>query len=110
MLKETRESFEALRHHMLDVIGGARAWIAGGRQEVVDAALLRNLVEANMTQEGDVDVRRLTDEELLSNTFVSCNTSAVVPRLIPRQTFLLAGHGMTLAVLLAGVHLLMLCS
>ncbi|KAL0959590.1 hypothetical protein HGRIS_011299 [Hohenbuehelia grisea] len=73
-LKDTRESFDALRRHMLDVISQARAWVASGKVEKMDAALLRNLVEANMSQESDY--KSLTDEELLSNTF----------------TFLLAGH------------------
>ncbi|TFK34437.1 cytochrome P450 [Crucibulum laeve] len=76
ILKETKQSFEALGLHMLDVVSQARAWIAGGKTTQMDAALLRNLVEANMAQEVDSDQRRLTDEELLSDTFV----------------FLLAGH------------------
>lgn len=67
-LRHTREAFEELRHHMLDVVSSARAWVAGGKAETMDAALLKNLVEANMAQEGDY--KRLTDEELLSNTFV----------------------------------------
>ncbi|KAF9010195.1 cytochrome P450 [Cyathus striatus] len=78
-LKETKESFEVLKYHMLDLVGLARDWVAGGRVKPMDAALLRNLVEANMTQEGDVNGRRLTDDELLSDIFV----------------FLLAGHETT---------------
>ncbi|KAK0495923.1 cytochrome P450 [Armillaria luteobubalina] len=76
-LKETRESFEALKFHMLDVISLARAWVASGKAADMDAALLRNLVEANMFEEADFNYKRLTDDELLSNTL----------------TFLLAGHG-----------------
>lgn len=74
VLAETRESFDALRLHMLDLISQARGWVAGGKATSMDAALLRNLVEANMDQEdGDVvGQRRLTDEEVLSNTFVGC--------------------------------------
>jgi len=34
----------------------------------LDAALVRNLVEANMAQEGDS--KALTDDELLANSFV----------------------------------------
>ncbi|KAK0237992.1 cytochrome P450 [Armillaria nabsnona] len=76
-LKETRESFEALKFHMLDVISLARAWVTSGKAADMDAALLRNLVEANMFEEADFNYKRLTDDELLSNTL----------------TFLLAGHG-----------------
>jgi len=54
--------------HMLDVVGSARDWIAGGKATPMNAGLLRNLVEANMTnEEGN---RHLSDDELLSNTFV----------------------------------------
>ena len=53
---------------MLDVIGLARDWIAGGKAAPMDAGLLRNLVEANMSnEEGN---RHLSDDELLSDTFV----------------------------------------
>ncbi|KAK0192740.1 cytochrome P450, partial [Armillaria mellea] len=79
VLKETRESFEALKFHMLDVISLARAWVASGKAADMDAALLRNLVEANMFEEADFNYKRLTDDELLSNTL----------------TFLLAGHETT---------------
>lgn len=53
---------------MLDVVSLARAWVSGGKAAEMDAALLRNLVEANMAQEGHF--RSLSDEELLSNMFV----------------------------------------
>ena len=53
---------------MLDVIGLARDWIAGGKVTSMDAALLRNLVEANMLN--DNGKRHLSDDELLSNIFV----------------------------------------
>ncbi|KAJ7468028.1 cytochrome P450 [Mycena latifolia] len=75
-LAETRDSFAALRAHMLELVSLARAWVVGGRVADMDAGLLRNLVEANMTQADDVHHKKLTDEELLSNIF----------------TFLLAGH------------------
>ncbi|KAF5379057.1 hypothetical protein D9615_005999 [Tricholomella constricta] len=74
LLNEARGSFDALRLHMLEVISLARAWIAGGKTSNMDAALLRNLVEANMSHNDNG--KHLTDDELLSNTF----------------TFLLAGH------------------
>ncbi|KAH7925420.1 cytochrome P450 [Leucogyrophana mollusca] len=71
----TQQGFEELKSHMLDLVSSARAEVAEGKiSGASDAALLRNLVEANMTQEGDY--KRLTDGELLSNIF----------------TFLLAGH------------------
>lgn len=71
MLNNTRECFEALRLHMVEIVSQARAWIAGGKTTVMDAALLRNLVEANMMEDGDARDRHLTDDELLSDTFVS---------------------------------------
>lgn len=72
VLKETRESFVALRLHMLDLISNARDWVSGGNAASLDAALLQNLVQANMAQEDDAAVRRkLTDDEMLSDIFVS---------------------------------------
>jgi len=53
---------------MLDLISLARAWVSEGKASLTDAALLRNLVEANMTPEDDS--RCLTDDDLLSDTFV----------------------------------------
>ncbi|KAJ7668045.1 cytochrome P450 [Mycena rosella] len=76
ILAETRESFDALRLHMLDLISLSRAWVVGGKVSNMDTGLLRSLVEANMTEANDVHHKRLTDEELLSDVF----------------TFLLAGH------------------
>ncbi|KAJ7269650.1 cytochrome P450 [Mycena rebaudengoi] len=76
MLKDTIDSFAALKGHMLDLVSLSRAWVVGGKGSGMDAGLLRNLVEANMTQADDAHHKRLTDEELLSNIF----------------TFLLAGH------------------
>ncbi|KAK0203616.1 cytochrome P450 [Desarmillaria ectypa] len=97
-LKETRESFEALKFHMLDVISLARAWVASGKAADMDAALLRNLVEANMFEEVDFNYKRLTDDELLSNTMVDISFPHQYCRtLLPTtpQTFLLAGHETT---------------
>lgn len=67
LLRETTASFDALRYHMLEVISMARAWVAEGKTFQMDAALLRNLVDANMYEEG----RHITDDELLSNSLVS---------------------------------------
>ncbi|KAJ6628016.1 cytochrome P450 [Mycena sp. CBHHK59/15] len=52
ILKDTREAYDALKGHMLDLISLSRAW-------------------ANMMQEDDMhSTKSLTDDELLSNTFV----------------------------------------
>ncbi|KAG7448724.1 cytochrome P450 [Guyanagaster necrorhizus] len=91
-LKETTESFEALKFHMLDVISLARARVTNGKAADMDAALLRNLVEANMFEEADCGYKRLTDDELLSNT----------------MTFLLAGHETTAHTICFAVVLLAL--
>lgn len=65
----TQLAFDDLRTHMLDLVASARAEIMSGAPSGASgAALLRNLVEANMNQDGDS--RRLTEGELLSNIFV----------------------------------------
>ena len=69
-LDKTTTSFEAVRGHLLDIISLARAWIADGRTTSMDAGLLRNLVEANMSNDGVMDKGYLSDEDLLSDTFV----------------------------------------
>jgi hypothetical protein len=71
VLEETSNSFEALRAHMLELISLARAWVADGKTTSMDAALLCNLVEANMSHDETLDGRHLSDDELLSDTFVS---------------------------------------
>jgi cytochrome P450 len=71
----TQLAFDDLRTHMLDLVASARADITSGeRSGASGAALLQNLVEANMNQDGDA--KKLTEGELLSNIFA----------------FLLAGH------------------
>lgn len=70
ILTDTEEAFEALRAHMVELVSLSRAWVVGGKVSNMDAGLLRNLVEANMTQADDVHHKRLTDDELLSNIFV----------------------------------------
>ncbi|KIY72214.1 cytochrome P450 [Cylindrobasidium torrendii FP15055 ss-10] len=75
LMKETKAAFDALEKHMLEVTSEARAMILNN--EPMDAALLRNMVKANVQQEGLA--KTLTDDELLSNT----------------MTFLLAGHETT---------------
>jgi hypothetical protein len=67
-LRSATQAFDDLKFHILDMVATARAWVSGGKVLHVEAALLRNLVEANMAQEGDVKV--LTDDQLISNAFV----------------------------------------
>ncbi|KAF8556841.1 cytochrome P450 [Imleria badia] len=58
------------RTHMLDLVASARAEITSGkRSKASGTALLRNLVEANMGQDGSSN--KLTEGEILSNIFLS---------------------------------------
>ncbi|KAK7455740.1 hypothetical protein VKT23_010772 [Stygiomarasmius scandens] len=80
-IKEIRDSFESFKLHMLDIINASRDWIASGHDSPQEAALLQNLVKANLAQleqeeTKELTKRRLTDEEMLSNALA----------------FLLAGH------------------
>lgn len=98
-LDETRDAYEVFRGYMLEIVGGARdkyvsrAGKGTGLGKGEDAALLRNLVRANMEEAGggngrDRDVegkdregaglKGLTDDELLSNVFVSLARQIVV--------------------------------
>ncbi|KAL0959591.1 hypothetical protein HGRIS_011300 [Hohenbuehelia grisea] len=72
-MRNAQRSFDALRGHMQDVVEHARADHISGISRT-DAALLKNLVGANMAELGTL--KSLSDDELLSNTF----------------NFLLAGH------------------
>ena len=55
---------------MLDLIASARDEITGGEVSgTSNKSLLRNLVEANMNQDGDS--KKLSEGEILSNVFVS---------------------------------------
>ena len=85
-VNETRESFDTLRHHMYELITVNRAWATGDKAAAMDAALLRNLVEANLAQEDDALQKRLTDEELLSNTFVSTQSFLRSSRLTRKRS------------------------
>lgn len=84
-LLKARDAFDDLQAHMMEVVSLARDRFGLGRQKEVEeaqgAALLRNLVAANMSfEKGDEDGHRsFTDEELFSNMFV----------------FFLAGHETT---------------
>ncbi|KAJ7468039.1 cytochrome P450 [Mycena latifolia] len=92
VLTDARDSFDALQAHMMDFISLARAWVVGGKISHMDAGLLRNLVEANMNEAGDVHHKKLTDQELLSDVFV----------------FFLAGHETSAHALSFAVALLAL--
>ncbi|KAK7439367.1 hypothetical protein VKT23_017591 [Stygiomarasmius scandens] len=72
-----RKGFNDIEFHMLDLVALARTWMESTHKDgIPDAALLRNLVEANSAEEG---TKRLNDGELLSNAFM----------------FLVAGHETT---------------
>ncbi|KAJ7174978.1 cytochrome P450 [Mycena crocata] len=61
-----RQSFADLKHHMMEVVSHARM----DTGIVHDAALLKNLVASNVDDDEKLGTKRLTDGELLSNTFV----------------------------------------
>ncbi|KAF7296923.1 F-box domain-containing protein [Mycena indigotica] len=76
--RDTRIAFEAVRVHMQELVGLARAWVIEGKVgNNNEAALLRNLVEANMnapeTDDGEMGTKTLAEDELLSNTWASNN-------------------------------------
>ena len=96
-LNNTTNAFESLRKHMLEIVSDARAAGTPGakpniaypgsssqgksKEKGIEYGLLANLVEANMVYDEDnvagEKPRTLTDEELLSDTFVrSKNLSA----------------------------------
>jgi hypothetical protein len=75
VVKNIKNAYEALKLHMLDLVSLSRAWVAEGKLANMDAGLLRNLVEANVADQATEDTgaanshKRLTDDELFSNTF-----------------------------------------
>lgn len=82
MVSRARDAFDVLKDHMLEIASEARDRFGINRPKNSDeeadtsahgAALLKNLVEANMTFEkgGEGGYRSLTDGELFSNMFVS---------------------------------------
>jgi hypothetical protein len=67
-VRKMEKRFEELRLYILGMIDSARDSIAAERSSaVVNAALLKNLVEANMKDE---EHKSLTDQELLADVFV----------------------------------------
>jgi len=90
-LNNTTNAFESLRKHMLEIVSDARALGTTGSRESaahsalqgttgykINSGLLANLVEANTFYGGDNSIgkksRTLTEEELLSDTFVRSKT------------------------------------
>jgi len=70
-LRAIRRSYDGVKFSILEIVSNARAQILDGKTASLDAALLKNMVEANMdTSASDEDVRQLTDNELLSNSFM----------------------------------------
>jgi len=74
-LLRMRDAFEQLRGHMIELVSQARDPFDLGTKiddHHVQGALLKNMVQANMSfeKDGQVGHRSLTDEELLSNMFV----------------------------------------
>ena len=75
-LLKMRDAFEEFRGQMTELVSQARDTFGLGTKiddhHVQGAALLKNMVQANMTFEKDEQVghRSLTDEEVLSNMFV----------------------------------------
>jgi hypothetical protein len=81
MLEETTIGFGSLRTHMQDIISNARVELIDehaekeceprARNNDAGAALLKNLAQSNAEEEFGND--RLTDDEIMSDTFVSGN-------------------------------------
>lgn len=74
-IKDIRKSFDDLKEYMLESVSLARTRVLSeekGGAGSLDAALLRNMVESNMTEDDLGASKRLTDDEILSNSFVSC--------------------------------------
>jgi hypothetical protein len=68
-VRKTEKGFEELRQYILEMISSARDSVATGRGgTITNAALLKNLVEANM--KGDGEHKSMTDQELLADVFV----------------------------------------
>lgn len=79
-LSAIRKSYGDVKFSVLEMVANARTQILDGQAESLDADLLKNMVEANMNMSsGDKDSRQLTDNELLSNSFVSLLAITVKP-------------------------------
>lgn len=70
-LEDTERAFKEMRDYITELVSHMRAEIVDGTKSADSGfrgALLRNLTEANMSQE--MANNGLTDDELLSNIFV----------------------------------------
>jgi hypothetical protein len=74
-IKKAQDAFEVLRGHMVELTSEARNGLINAEKgNGNSAALLKNLVQANMEtydQGNEGGYKSLTDEELFSNMFVS---------------------------------------
>lgn len=79
-LRAIRRSYADVKFGLLEIVSNARTQILDGKAATLDAALLKNMVEANMAASaGEEDVRQLTDNELLSNSLVSLLAITIKP-------------------------------
>ena len=79
-LRAIRRSYADVKFGLLEIVSNARTQILDGNAATLDAALLKNMVEANMAASaGEEDVRQLTDNELLSNSLVSLLAITIKP-------------------------------
>ena len=71
-LRAIQRLYNNVKFGILEIVSKAQAQIPGGKTASLDAVLLKNMVEVNMNMSAsEEDVRQLTDNELLSNLFVS---------------------------------------
>ena len=71
-LRAIQRLYNNVKFGILEIVSKAQAQILDGKTAFLDAVLLKNMVEANMNMSAsEEDVRQLTDNELLSNLFVS---------------------------------------
>ena len=72
ILRAIQRLYNNVKFGILEIVSKAQAQILDGKTAFLDAVLLKNMVEANMNMSAsEEDVRQLTDNELLSNLFVS---------------------------------------
>ena len=79
-LRAVRRSYAGVKFGLLEIVSNARTQILDGKAATLDAALLTNMVKANMAASaGEEDVRQLTDNELLSNAIVGLLALTIKP-------------------------------
>ena len=83
-LRAIQRLYNNVKSSILEIVSKAQAQIPGGKTASLDAVLLKNMVEANMNMSAsEEDVRQLTNNELLSNLFVSL--LAITVKIEPRD-------------------------